>query len=218
LRDLLRLALTPIGREHIIQAIEIRDATPALVNFISLHSELSESVIHLLAYVLPSSKIQDAVLRTQAIPLLISYLTSNDLGTLINATCALAILTRSDAGKYKVVECGAMIPLVAALSHSTPTVKKMAVNAVHNMASVNVGRRAAYDANAVQPLVALLDPHSGDTEFQRDVLKALDHISTLDRAAREDMNRYGAFGKLKGFQKNRNGLQGMAESLRERLR
>lgn len=95
----------------------------------------------------------------------------------------------------------------------------MAVRALRNIASIADGRRAVYEAHAVQHLVALLDLHrQADNEVRYDAVKALSSIVSIGRVARQTMREEGVVEKLKALPNPPLELQRAAEDLRDELR
>jgi len=216
-KDILRIARMKAGPDHIVAAVLHANAVPQLVACLSQPGALMQHAIGVLAYVLGFPQTWNAALDRQAVPLLMQRLSDSAFDTQVYAVWALANITASERGNEEAARCGAIPALVGALGHPTPVLKRVAARAMRNIVSTDAGRRAAYAANAVQPLVALLDSRPFD-EVQVDAVRALTRIACLHKAARETIKGYGAVAKLKAFSNPPGELEVLGWALRDELK
>jgi hypothetical protein len=228
---LLNIAQTPGGPDNIATVITHVNALPKLVSYLSNSDSSSDSVdrvltqytISILAYILSFRQTWQLALRTPIVPLLTTRLSESlsnpDLGPPIDTVCALAKITDAEGGKHIATQAGVVPLLVGVLAHPSHRLVKMAVRALRNIVSIVIGRRAAYAANAVQPLLSLLDLRPQvDNQVRYDAVTALASIAAIGRVARQTMREQDAVKTLKALPNPPLELKQVAEDLRDDLR
>jgi len=206
------------GANDLATAILDAHAIPKMVEHLKSDSDkLARGVIGLFAWSLRYPQTWDAALRTDIMALLMKWLHDPSLQTKIDAACTLAHITGKEEAKRRATEVEAVQPLVDFLAHTSPVLRQMATRALRNIASIDVGRKAVYEHNAVPGLVANLDFSSTNRALQLDIVMTLSELVSTSKAAKSVIKECGTVAKLKGYSRAPKELEEAVWELKDKL-